>query len=199
MKILFFADLHGDMKTLDALRKKARDVDIVICAGDFTVMERDFDNLIEEFDNFQRPFILIHGNHEDEDRVREACQNSKNLIFLHKGVHHILDYLFMGYGGDGFSTTDEEFEEVADLFFKREIEVKKKRRIVLITHGPPYGTKIDNVDGQYQGNKSYRKFIDEVKPHLVISGHLHETAGKHEKIGRTLLVNPGKKGAVIKL
>ena len=36
-----------------------------------------------------------------------------------------------------------------------------------------------------------------LKPDLVISGHLHETAGKEDKIGKTRLINPGPFGKIL--
>ncbi|MCM2325229.1 MAG: metallophosphoesterase [Candidatus Woesearchaeota archaeon] len=195
MKLLFFADLHGDKESMNILRNKAKDADGIVCAGDFTRMERDIEGIMKNLDSFGKTMLMIHGNHEDADTLKDLCQKYKNLNYLHKGVFHVGDYVFLGYGGDGFSTNDPEFEKVANKFFKKEAEGKK--RIILVTHMPPYGTEIDKIEGEHRGNKSYKKFIDDVKPHLVISGHLHETAGKHQKIGRTLLINPGKDGVTV--
>lgn len=197
MNILFFADLHADMDVLSNLKTKAKDADKVVCAGDFSVMESHFDEVLEQMNSFGKEVLIIHGNHEDEDRLKNACKNYDNITFLHKGVVHQGDYVFLGYGGDGFSTNDPEFEHVANKFFKPESEGKK--RIIMVTHGPPHGTKLDKIGGSFRGNKSYRKFINDVKPHLVISGHLHETAGKSQRIGRTLFINPGKDGVFVNI
>ncbi|MBT3720346.1 hypothetical protein HN789_05660 [archaeon] len=194
MNLLFFSDMHGNLKVLDSLKNKAKEADGIVCSGDFTVFEEDIEKILKKLSKFDKKVLLIHGNHEDEDRVRDLCEKHDNISFLHKGVFHAEDYIFMGYGGDGFSTNDPEFERVAK-FFKE--ESKDKKRIVLFTHGPPHGTVIDKINGEHRGNKSYRNFIDDVKPHLVISGHFHENAGKTQKIGRTLFVNPGPHGAFI--
>ncbi len=196
MNLLFFSDLHGNMKILNSLKKKAEKADGIICSGDISVFENDIEKIMEELSKIDKKILIIHGNHEDEQRLKELSQKYDNIYFMHKGVHHIGDYVFMGYGGDGFSTNDPEFERVSD-FFKKEAQDKKK--IVFFTHGPPHGTEIDKINGEHRGNKSYRKFIDEVKPHLVVSGHLHENAGKHDKIGRSLILNPGPYGALVEL
>jgi Icc-related predicted phosphoesterase len=195
MKVLFFSDVHGDMGALSSLKAKAKQADICVCAGDFTTMEKNIQPVMNALDGFGKPVLMIHGNHEDEDRVKELCDNHENLTFLHKAVHHVDDYVFMGYGGDGFSTNDPDFLKVAGKFFKK--EAAGKRRIIFVTHGPAYDTKIDMLGREPRGNKSYRQFIDDVQPHLAISGHLHENAGKHHKIGRTLFLNPGKAGAFV--
>ncbi len=196
MRILFFSDLHGDMRALNTLKSRSKEVDVVVCAGDFTTMEMEMEQVMDAIDSFDKPVLMIHGNHEDEDRLKEMCENYTNITFLHKGAKHIDDYVFLGYGGDGFSTTDPDFVKVAKFFKK---EIIGKRRIILITHGPPYDTKIDVLSREPRGNKSYRQFIDEAQPHIAVSGHLHENAGKQHKIGRTLLFNPGKKGVIVEI
>lgn len=197
MKILFFSDLHGDMKALNKLRKMSADTDVVVCAGDISTMERNLKDIVFQIDKFNKPTLMIHGNHEDPGALKEICEGSRNITFLHKAVHHIDDYVFMGYGGDGFSTNDPAFEKTANNFFKK--ESAGKRRMIFVTHGPPYGVGIDELGHDPRGNKSYRGFIDEVKPHLAISGHLHENEGRHNKIGRTLFINPGKAGAIVNI
>ena len=195
MKLLFFADSHGNKEAMKTLKTKSKEADGIVCAGDFTTMERDIEKIMSELDSFGKLMLMIHGNHEDEDRLKTLCKKHKNLKYIHKGVYHVGDYVFLGYGGDGFSTNDPEFEKISQRFFKKEIEGKK--RIIMVTHMPPHGTELDNIEGSHRGSKSYRKFIDDIRPHLVISGHLHETAGKHQQIGRTLLINPGKNGVTV--
>ncbi len=196
MKILFFSDTHGDMSILSSLKAKAKEVDVCVCAGDFTTMERNITEILKAMNSFGKKMLLIHGNHEDGDRLRDLSSRYNNLVFLHKAVHHIKDYAFMGYGGDGFSSTDSGFLKVAKFFKK---ESAGKRRLIFVSHGPAYNTKIDVLGKEPRGNLSYREFIDEVQPHLAISGHFHENAGKHHKIGRTFFINPGKKGAVVEI
>ena len=108
-----------------------------------------------------------------------------------------MNYVFLGYGGDGFSVKDPDFTIVANSFFRN--EVKRKKRVILITHGPAYNTGIDIIHNDARGNKSYREFIDDIQPHLAISGHLHENAGLHHKIGKTLFINPGKEGVFVEI
>ncbi|NTV22820.1 MAG: hypothetical protein HGA85_00405 [Nanoarchaeota archaeon] len=196
MRILFFSDLHSDMRALRSLKAKSVDADIVMCAGDLSIMGSGLPEVVKELSRFPKPVFIIHGNHEDEDELKEMCEKKKNLSFLHKAAHVMEDYVLLGYGGDGFSATDSVFMK-AIPFFKSHSEGKK--RIILMTHGPPYGTMLDKLNGRHNGNKSYRTFIDDVKPHLAISGHFHENAGIHHKIGRTLLINPGKAGALVKI
>lgn len=184
------------MKVLDSLRNKAKEADGVVCSGDISVFENDIEKIMKELSKIDKKVLIIHGNHENEDRLKALSDQYENIKFLHKGVYHTGDYVFMGYGGDGFSTNDPEFDRVGKFFKK---EAKDKKRIVFFTHGPAHGTNLDEINGEHRGNKSYRNFIDDVQPHLVVSGHLHENAGKSQKIGRTLFLNPGPHGAFVNI
>jgi len=84
--------------------------------------------------------------------------------------------------------------------FARKEKITKKK-IILITHGPPYKTKLDYIDylKEYVGCKSYTTFIKKYKPILALSGHIHETFGKKDKTGQTEIINPGANGMIIKI
>ena len=208
MKILAFVDTHGSKKSLDIARKKADDTDIVLCAGDLTVFEENLDSYLSDLNKLGKPVLVIHGNHESEESMRKACSLFKNTVFMHKGIFELDNYLFIGYGGGGFTEINRDFESVSKKFLKAisELEKKlkkdnsnKKLKTVLIFHAPPHNTKVDYVRGSHAGSKSYRKFIDAVKPTLVICGHLHENAGVDHQVGQTVIVNPGPTGAVIEI
>ena len=60
-----------------------------------------------------------------------------------------------------------------------------------MTHNPPHGVRTDKVAPLvHVGSKLIREFIEEKKPILAISGHIHEAFGI-DSIGQTLLLNPG--------
>ncbi len=103
--------------------------------------------------------------------------------------------MFLGYGGGGFAMEDPLFRKIAREWYGH----YNGRKIVLVTHGPPFSTTLDLLGERHVGNRDYRKFIERIKPKLVIAGHLHETAGKTDMIGKTRLVNPGWEGMVIEL
>jgi Icc-related predicted phosphoesterase len=200
MKILAFVDLHSSLKALKEIKNKVKNVDLIICAGDISIFEQKIEYLLEQLDKLNKPILIIPGNHETAEDIKAASLVFKNIIDLHKKVHKKGDHLFLGYGEGGFSMVDKEFEKIAKKFEK---EIKKQEhknsKIILITHGPPYKTKLDNLDGHSCGNKSVKNFIKKVKPDLAISGHLHENSGKEDKIGKTRLINPGPKGKIINI
>ncbi|MGV8162745.1 MAG: metallophosphoesterase family protein [Candidatus Nanoarchaeia archaeon] len=197
MRILAFTDLHEDYEYVEELERKAKNVDLIICAGDITVFGDNFEQAISFLDKFGKKVLLIHGNHECPIEMKLLCEKTKNVIFIHKNFYKMNDVVIMGYGGGGFVREEEEFKEVEELFSSL---TKENRRSILMTHGPPHKTKLDNMyDDYYAGTKTYRRFIEKHQPTLAVSGHIHETFKVVDKIGRTILVNPGPGGAIIEL
>ena len=199
MKILAFTDIHGSITKLKKLQQKVKKnkPDIILCLGDFTLFKHHIDNILRKINTFKTPTYIIPGNHETASILKKLCQKYKNLHFAHKKIIKIKQYTLVGFGGGGFSTTDKEFEK----FIKANKKKITKKKIILITHGPPYKTKLDYIDylKEYVGCKSYTTFIKKYKPILALSGHIHETFGKKDKTGQTEIINPGANGMIIKI
>jgi len=73
----------------------------------------------------------------------------------------------------------------------------KKMATFFISHNTPNGTKLDVVKdknsyayGDHLGSTIARKFCSRFKPVICVGGHIHEGGGR-DKIGRTVVVNPG--------
>lgn len=198
MKILAFVDMHGSLKALKKVKEQAKKADIIVCAGDISIFSNDLDKLLSEIDKLNKTLLIIHGNHESDEDLTELAKLFKNITNLHKKSFVKGKYLFMGYGGSGFSIVDKDFEKTA-MRFEKEIKAHKDKKTILVTHAPPYKTKLDNIMGEAYGNKSIKNFIKKVNLHLVISGHLHENAGKQDRIKNTIIINPGPYGKIISI
>ncbi|MBI2670510.1 metallophosphoesterase [Candidatus Woesearchaeota archaeon] len=197
MKVLAFTDVHGDKRAIKSIIESAKldNPDLLVCAGDASNFGENLDLILKELKTTKKSIIIIPGNHEDKEELEKICNKFENCIYLHKRTYKIGNYFFIGFGGGGFSTRDFEFEEFVN---KKKEEISKEHKIILITHGPVYGTKVDLIPGLgHRGCKSYRKFIDKFKPIIVICGHFHEAAGKLDEIDRSLIINPGKLGKVL--
>ncbi len=198
MKLLVFTDIHEDRKVLQQLVQRARqkDIHIVICTGDFSTFGRGANLVMKEFNDLEKTFIVIPGNHEDKEGwLDQAVKNYPYCINLHGRAMNIDDYLFLGYGGGGFSPEDAPFRKVSREWYGK----YNGKKIVLLTHGPPFGTTLDLIGNRHVGNHDYRHFIERIKPKLALSGHLHETFGAVDMIGMTKCVNSGKEGVVIEV
>lgn len=199
LRILAFSDLHGSEKGLKALAVKAKKADVIICAGDFTVFEHNILRIMRKLDALGKPVILVHGNHEEPFLVDEICRKLRNVKQIHKSILQISDYAFVGHGGEGFDHISEDFERFAAAAMKKIRQLQKqKKKIIFVTHQPPHNTKLDYI-WAHHGNKSYAKFDKKLQPLLHICGHLHETQGKKDRIGKTMVINPGPKGMIIRI
>lgn len=199
MRILTFTDVHGDLSTLEHIKKTAREkqVDLVICVGDYTFFENHIEFLTKKLSELGTEVLLIHGNHEDSEVVKILCKRYKNMHFIHNKAKRIGNFVFIGHGGGGFHYNDPDFVKAVKDMMKN---IDKNEKIVLITHAPPHRTKIDVVPGYgHVGNKDYKRFIQENNVVLAISGHLHETFNKEDKVGKAKIINPGYKGKIVEL
>jgi uncharacterized protein len=193
MKILAFADPHFKESIPKKLIAKAKDVDLVLCAGDFTWFGANFDKIMKDFSKFKKPVGFVHGNHEEGQDFRKL---PKHIKFLHKKGFVVGDYLFVGYGGGGFSERYPDLEEMIPKIKKR----KGNKKVVLVTHAPVYGTTTDYLDhAGHVGSKSALKFIKEVKPMLVICGHIEENFGQIDHVGKTIVILPNDTGRIIEV
>ena len=78
--------------------------------------------------------------------------------------------------------------------------LKKGDKVVFVSHAPPINTKCDFIPGHgHAGSYSVRKFVEVIKPIYNINGHLHETFSKRDKIGNTIIINPGPEGKLLKI
>ena len=73
------------------------------------------------------------------------------------------------------------------------------KKVILVTHAPPYQTRLDKIGDSFVGNRSIRNFIESNNPMLAISGHFHENSGKDDRIGKTVVINPGPFGKLIRI
>ncbi|MBD3248562.1 hypothetical protein GF336_00775 [Candidatus Woesearchaeota archaeon] len=195
MKILAFADTHANKAAIKRIVKKAKKADILINAGDISLFGDGLERMMVELDKIGKKVLMIHGNHETVSEIKEGCRMFKNLKDIHRKVFKMGDYVFLGFGGGGFSLRDKRFERISSKWADK----YKGRKVVLVTHAPPYCTKIDVVLDEHVGNKSITKFIKKAKPLLAISGHLHENSGKKDKIKDCVVVNPGPDGKIIEI
>jgi len=187
MRLLAFVDIHGDAKALNEIVRKSQNVDILVCAGDLSDWGANLDKFISVLEKAKKPLLIIHGNHEIEEDLQKVALKFENVKIIHEKILEIDKFTFFGYGGGGFSLVDREFESAWKA--KKESLINKK--VILVTHAPPYKTALDKLNSHYAGCKSIRTFIELMQPVLHICGHLHENAGTSDTIGKTKIINPG--------
>jgi len=201
MKLFAFTDIHGSQAALKRIGQKikAQKPDLLVCAGDISIFEHGIGIILRKLNGLGKKIIMVHGNHEDDSTFRKYSKIFRNIIFIHKNYHIENNLLFLGFGGGGFSSTDREFEKISKIKFKKIIKENQDKKIILVTHAPPYGTRLDRLGKSHVGNKSFRHFIEKYKIDLAVSGHLHENFGKEDKIKNTEVVNPGPFGKIVEI
>ncbi len=192
MKLFVFSDIHANidlMKKVAGAVKKNR-AEAVLFAGDASIIGQGTNKIMNELNKLDVPVFLVHGNHDDENEMQKMCKG--NLNFVHAKIVDWHDYAIFGWGGGGFSFIDKEFEK----FVKQHRKELLGKKIILITHAPPYKTKLDKIGTYYTGNKSISDFIRKFNVILAVSGHIHENAGKKDKLENALIINAGPFGVV---
>lgn len=71
---------------------------------------------------------------------------------------------------------------------------------LFVLHSPARGTKCDLVQGGHHvGSRAIRRFVEERRPPLVLSGHIHESprvsGAWRDTLGSSTVVNPGQFGS----
>ncbi|MBS3171631.1 metallophosphoesterase [Candidatus Woesearchaeota archaeon] len=196
MKLLVFTDVHGSKIAIKQIINKAKEADLLICAGDLTNFGVELNSILKQFKETNKKMIIIPGNHESNAEINNACKKFDFLINIHLKKHKINDIVFFGFGTGGFSKIDSELEEIM-----QNLKFNEKEKLIFVSHGPPFGTKLDYLDHlqRYRGSKTLREFIKKFKPKFVVCGHLHENEKKEDKLNNTIILNPGKYGKIIEI
>ena len=65
-----------------------------------------------------------------------------------------------------------------------------EKDMILVLHCPAFGVLDVPFSGKHVGSVSIAKLVEEFKPKVVLSGHIHEDRGIVEKDGMVFM-NPG--------
>ncbi|MEK6758051.1 MAG: metallophosphoesterase [Nanoarchaeota archaeon] len=199
-KILVVGDVHGDTGLVKKMAKKAEEekVDLVILTGDLTLAEQSTKNLIGPFLKVKKQVLLLHGNHESiatTDFLTELYgPSTKNL---HGYSIQKNDIGIFGAGGADIGPDTINESEIFKILKKGNDEVKNMKKRVMVTHMHAEGT--DSEFSGWPGSSGIRKAIEKLQPDLFIHSHIHEAEGLEEKIGKTIIINVGRKGRIIEL
>jgi len=195
LKILAAGDLHGDPKLARKLAERAEKekVDLVILNGDITGFV-ETKNLIKPFIDRHEKIVFVPGNWDSPDTASFLSKfyGIKNLDQYYVKYDNVGIF---GVGNPGTLTIDEK--RTFDRLKKNFEKVKNLEKKIMVTHMHAAGTKSE-LSG-FPGSKGIRKAIEKFKPDLFISGHIHELEGVEEKIGKTRVINVGRKGKIIEI
>lgn len=200
MRILVLSDLHGSLKHLKAIEAEAERADLILISGDITHFggRREAESVLNPLRSYGTPLFLVPGNCD----TRSAVDYFDDLeINLHGSVRDFQGITLAGLGGalpgplnTPFVFSEEEYSELLSVITDGLVG---KDIVLFLSHQPPHGTALDKALGlRHVGCRTLRGWIEENRPFLCISGHIHEACGQ-DNLGLTLLANPGafKSGA----
>jgi len=199
MKFLVITDLHqkaSNVAWINDLSEKEK-VDAILFLGDVTNGGTS-DDAVEIVSSLKGKVYCLPGNCDPCDLPEKISQVA---VDMHGKATKISDYDLVGLGGSNITIFGTPFE-----LSEEEIDAKlrpiSRKGMILMVHAPAYGTLDHISNGTSVGSLAIRKIVDEFRPIVVLSGHIHEDIGA-KYINGTLFVNPGpardRNAAIIQL
>ncbi len=199
MKLLAVSDIHGRRSIVQKLVENSlKDPpDLIVVAGDLSNGSfREAIAVLEIFRKSRIKTVFVPGN-MDPPSLLTHKDNNDITMNVHLRVVSIDEIIIAGIGGSNitpFNTFiefgEEEIKKMLDEIASK-INNEDIKKLVMVTHVPPYETSVDKVfTGSHVGSNALREFIELKQPLVLITGHIHEARGI-DKLGSTLIVNPG--------
>jgi hypothetical protein len=198
LRIFSAGDIHGDTRLADKLAEEAKDkhADLVVLCGDLTFAETSTDNIIGPFKKRNLKVLLIPGNHETV-----ATADFLADVYGVKNIHgysvKYKDVGIFGAGGANIGISQLSEKEIYDLLKKGFDKIKYLDKRIMVTHVHPSDTKMEKFTQFFPGSTGVRRAVEKFQPDILLCSHVHEAEGLEEKIGKTRVINVGKRGRVI--
>ncbi|MAG91331.1 hypothetical protein CMO83_01495 [Candidatus Woesearchaeota archaeon] len=200
LKILAAGDIHGDTNQAKRLAEQAEkeNIDLVVLSGDLTYAETSTEGIIGPFVKKGKKVILIPGNHETV-ATADFLAELYGATNLHGYSIKYKDVGLFGCGGANIGLFKLGEDEIFDLIKKGYDRIKDTKKKILVTHVHPSGSLMEKFTDIFPGSGGVKKAIDTFKPDILICSHVHEAEGIEEKLGKTRVINVGKKGKIIEV
>lgn len=198
MKLLLFSDVHRDLSAAGDLVVQSAQVDLAVCAGDLATQRRGLQEVVDVLAGMEVPTVLVPGNGESDDELREACRGWEDAHVLHGSGVELEGVHFWGVGGGipvtpfGSWSWDHSEEE------GRELLAACPAGGILVSHSPPRG-HVDTSDGHHLGSRAVLEAVEEKAPRLVACGHIHDCWRQEARVGPTRIVNAGPQGMIVEV
>jgi uncharacterized protein len=198
VRLLAFSDLHNDLARAESLVHLSKSADVAVGVGDFASIHSGLEETIGALRGIQGPAVLVPGNNETEDALREACESWDTAVVLHGEATEIGGVAFFGLGA-GVPVTPWDWS-----FDLTEEEAAQKLEscppgCVLAVHSPPRGHVDQNRSGEQLGSEAVLRSIESKRPLVALCGHIHEQWGQESKVGATRVINLGPSGTMLEI
>ena len=187
MKFLLITDLHQNASALSWINDQISQykVDFVIHLGDVTNMGTAAD-AAELLSKIESKVYVLPGNCDARDMPSKIGDVA---IDMHKKKVVIEGHDLVGLGGGNKSPFDSPFELDEDEIYEG-LKANASKGMILMTHAPSQGILDEIPSGAHVGCPAIRRIVEEYRPILAMSGHIHEAIGC-KVIDGTTFVNPG--------
>ena len=199
MRIFAASDIHGDLKLARSLAEKAEKekADMVLLCGDLTLSERSIDGIIGPFKEKGLKVGIIPGNHESTATTNFLTERYK-LVNLHGYSYYFEKVGMFGCGLANVGMFQLSEEEIFNTLSKSHKGIENISKKLMITHVPPSGSLSEKFI-PFSGSEAVRHAIETFQPDFALCGHIHEAEGIEELIGKTKVINVGRKGKLLEL
>jgi Icc-related predicted phosphoesterase len=196
--MLAFSDLHRDLDQAGKLVEMSADADLVIGAGDFASIHEGLGETIDALAAIEAPTVLVPGNNETEEALREAASGWEAATVLH-GTGTTIDGIEVFGLGAGVPVTPWDWSFDLDEGAAAAMIGDCPEGAVLVLHSPPQGNCDTNSGGDHFGSSALLAGIEEKRPRIAVCGHIHESWGCESRIGETPLHNLGPTGTWLEI
>jgi uncharacterized protein len=173
---------------------QARQPDCIAFLGDFVNRQpiEFIKQALKDLHGLARYVLVIPGNWDPRAALVEFDLHAHDgLRNLHKASAYLDGYIVAGLGGSTTTPVGDTPLEGPEDGFATPLASLLPAEVWLL-HNPLRGFRDRTGHGSHVGSTALRELWEaqDVKPRLVLSGHIHEAHGIDEQAG-TIFVNPG--------
>jgi Icc-related predicted phosphoesterase len=210
MKILCIADHIDPLVYSAGIKRRFKDIELVLSAGDLPLNYYDF-----IMSTLNKPLLFVFGNHnlkgmEHFRGVSEALGRSSlrreveapatGAVHINGRVRREKGVLVAGLGGSRWYNGGENQYTDTQIYLRLVLLAPRlllnrlrfgRYLDVLLTHAPPLGVH-DGQDPCHRGFKALLWFMRVFKPRFLVHGHIHLYSGESVRVsryGQTTVVN----------
>ena len=201
MKVLIFSDIHGDLRALEQI--VSQQADVYIAAGDLSNFGKGLERCGEILKPLAQRVWVLPGNHETQSENHSFCEHY-GFVDFHRQVRSlesasgITRWAGLGYSNITPFDTPGEYSE--EEITKGLTAFDGIESLHLVVHFPPLNSTLDEfAPGKHAGSPALRAWVAGAQPAYLFCGHIHETAGRSDRIGQTQCFNVGKQGYALEV
>jgi Icc-related predicted phosphoesterase len=195
MLLLCLSDIHGEGSGMTSVLADCPGVDAAVLVGDLTHLggANETARVVEPLLAAGLHVLAVPGN---MDRPGVLGWLEERGLSLHGRGLTIGNIGFFGLGGSNPTPFGTPFEvpgrEARELLEAGWASVAGAGCRVLVSHAPPRSTRIDRTKTLlHVGSPEVRAFLESHDVALCLSGHVHETEGREDRVGTARCANVG--------